>query len=132
MSSYTTDLVPIISPFLGNDTASRNLAGIICQFRGYTCENTKYLKFRAIYMTRVFQTQALGYGGVDLFKYDFDGAPHPTFANWLLVDLQNLGYDVTPFGRKQGEFYRGWLMTVEWEESEPFMLPKEESDSDDE
>jgi hypothetical protein len=35
MGSYTTDLIPVISPFLGNDTASLDLAGIICQFRGY-------------------------------------------------------------------------------------------------
>ena len=47
------------------------------------------------------------------------------------MDFQNLGYDVTPFGRKPGEIYHGWFMSVVWEESEPFILPKDESDNSD-
>ena len=130
MSSYKTDLVPVIAPFLGNDSAALTLAGIVCQFRGYTCLDTLYMRFRAIYMTRVFQTQALGFGGVDLFTDEFTSvlnqSPHESYANWLMVDLENLGYNI----ELTVEPCSGYFMTVFFPAQEPFKLPTEdESDS---
>ena len=126
MQSYTTDLVPLIAPCLGGSAAAHDLAGIICQFRGYTCENRAFMQFRACFMTRVFKAQASGASGVTLYHSSYR-LPSPeledrfrqlrfiqTYVLWLMVDFENLGYIVEPFEDGPGF---NCICKVRWEQS---------------
>ena len=108
--SYNTNLVPMLAPFLGDDEAANDLAGIICQFRGYTCGNKMFMQFRARALTRVFQAQAAGCGGVGLWP---DNGYNETFANWIAMDLSNLGYEVIHHKKNVLAYY----IVVMWERS---------------
>ena len=134
MQSYTTDLVPLIAPCLGGSAAAHDLAGIICQFRGYTCENRAFMQFRARFMNRVFKAQANGCSGVTLFHSlyvrSYRGAAPLTFALWLMVDFENLGYIVDPCEDGPGF---NCICTVRWEQScwGMFMLEPPKNDESD-
>ena len=133
--SYITDLVPTVAHFLGNDTAAQDIACIICQFRGYTCRDRDFMQWRAVYLTRVFRAQAEGCSSVWLYH---DMIPrglnaisgNQTYVNWLVVDLQNMGYAVRPY--ELGAGFNG-ICFVSWEESTcgTFCLYESDSDSED-
>ena len=83
------------------------------------------MQYRAFAMTQVFQAQSKGCGLVGLMEAD--PGYNETFASWLAMDLQNLGYEVI-----HTDLFKIGLI-VAWERNTwgPFLLPEiEELDQD--
>ena len=139
---YCTDIVPVLSSFMGVDAAARNLSGLIVRFTGYVISDWEYAKFRAQVMTLVNKHMSDGRGGVDIIRGWLSPSfvYNETYALWLVDDLENWGYSCHPWfitcGRnsillEDGDTF--CFLTVDWKlpkRARPFCLCLPDSDDE--
>ena len=63
--NYCSDIMPLLTPHLGNDTAGQDISGRIVQFTGYLITDRAYAKFRRQVCDLIHEHMEDGYGGVD-------------------------------------------------------------------
>ena len=101
-SQANTDLVPVIAPFIGDNSEAIDMAGIICEFTGFMCGNAAYMQYRVYVLTLVFRAQAAGCSEVTICRGEL---PYirvfEQFLDWVTTDLSFLGYHVDRIGYKK-------------------------------
>jgi hypothetical protein len=111
---YTTDVVPSLMPFFGDNTEARDVSCLIVQFTGYVITDWEYAKFRAQVMTLINDGMANGWGGVDVVQSRLSHSfiYNETHALWLMNDLHVWGYTTTPWFLVDGDTH--CFMSVDW------------------
>lgn len=138
---YCNDVQRTIQKYIKED--SRNLSRIIVQFTGYVITDWEYTKFRCQVMHSINVHMSNGFHGVDLIVGNLNHSfeYNETYALWLLNDLENLGYDCTPWFLTDEPYIDAPItafMNVSWRLptnmygfSEPFEFELTEDDSSD-
>ena len=95
---YTTDVVPSLMSFFGNNTEARDVSCLIVQFTGYVITDWEYAKFRAQVMTLINYGMSNGWHGVEVIQSDLHWSfiYNETHALWLMNDLHAWGYTTRP------------------------------------
>jgi len=111
---YTTDVVPSLMPFFGDNTEARDVSCLIVQFTGYVITDWDYAKFRAQVMTLINKVMANGWGGVDVIQSRLHHSfiYNETHALWLMNDLHAWGYTTRPWFLEDGDTH--CFMSVDW------------------
>ena len=105
---YTTNIVPSLTPFLGDDTQGRDIAALIVRFVGTLITDWQYAKFRAQVMALINKHMSDGYGGVDIIQnrlpcsFDYN----ETHALWLIDDLAKWSFSVRAWFLEDGGTYQ--------------------------
>jgi hypothetical protein len=113
-SPYSTDIVPALTPFFGDNTEARDVSCLIVQFTGYVITDREYGTFRAQVMALVHLHMSQGWGGVaiqgELLAQPF--TYNETHALWLMTDLHMWGFVTRPWFLVNGD--TDHFMSVEW------------------
>ena len=115
---YSSDCVPSLMPFFGNDTGARDISGLIVRFTGYMITDWRYAKFRAQAMALIHKHMANGCSGVDLIQHslNYSFQYNETHALWLIDDLHAWGFTTRPWFLEDGG-YTNSFMSVGWGDS---------------
>ena len=111
---YTTDVIPALTPFFGDNTEARDVSCLIVQFTGYVITDLGYAKFRAQVMALIHKEMSGGWGGIDVIqgRLNHSFAYNETHALWLMNDLHAWGFTTRPWFLEDGDTW--CFMSVNW------------------
>ena len=113
--NYTTNIVPVLLPFFGENSEARDVAALIVRFTGKLLTDWRYAKFRAQVMALINKEMGKGRGWANIAETSLPSGFefNETHALWLIDDLQKWGFSVSY--REEGYFGGDDLfMAVEW------------------
>ena len=95
--NYTTNIVPVLLPFFGDNTEARDVATLIVRFTGTLITDWQYAKFRAQVMALINKEMGNGRGWANIAETSLPSGFefNETHALWLIDDLQKWGFSVS-------------------------------------